>query len=86
MLEISRALARFRQETGRNILAMAAVSDCLAALKILPADVGLVEAVRAYVNTLGTLKPRLLADAVPEFIAVRRRAPTGKPVTTQPTS
>jgi integrase len=58
-----------------------AVTGFLDAVKQLPGGCNLTEAVRAYSRTLATIKPKVLSEAVEEFIAMRKpkaRATDGK--------
>ena len=71
-LSIRDALDAFRRDTGRTVTALEAVTGFLDAAKLLPDGCNLTEAVRAYSATLATIKPKLIAEAVEEFIAVRK--------------
>jgi integrase len=71
-LSIRDALDAFRRDTGRSFTALEAVTGFLDAMKQLPAGCGLTESVKAFARTLATVKPKLIADAVEEFLAVRK--------------
>jgi integrase len=71
-LSIRDALDAYRRDTGRAYTALEAVTGFLDAVKQLPQGCNLTEAVRAYSRTLATVKPKLIAEAVEEFIAVRK--------------
>jgi integrase len=80
-LSIRDALDAFRRDTGRSFTALEAVTGFLDAVKQLPQGCGLTESVKAFSRTQATIKPKLIADAVEEFIAVRKpkaRAVDGK--------
>jgi integrase len=67
-------LASHRQETGIKITACGAVGDYLAVIKELPKGSTLTEAVRVYARTIGSVKPKAIAEAVTEFVASRKAA------------
>jgi len=71
-LSIRDALDSFRRDTGRSFTALEAITGYLDATKQLPAGCGLTESVNAFARTLATVKPKLIADAVEEFLAVRK--------------
>ena len=71
-LSIRDALDTFWRETGRRFTALEAVAGFLDAIKHLPQGYGLTELVKAFAQTQATLKPRLISDAVEDFIAVRK--------------
>ena len=71
-LSIRDALDAHRRESGRAYTALEAVTGFLDAIKLLPDGYNLSEAVRAYVNTLATIKPKLIAEAVEDFLKVRK--------------
>jgi 23S rRNA maturation mini-RNase III len=71
-LSIRDALDAFRRDTGRSFTALEAVTGFLDAVKQLPQGCGLIESVRAFARTLATIKPKLISEAVEEFIAVRK--------------
>lgn len=71
-LSIRDALDAFRRDTGRSFTALEAVTGFLDAMKQLPPGCGLTESVRVYARTLATLKPKLISEAVEEFLAVRK--------------
>ncbi len=71
-LSIRDALDAFRRETGRSFTPLEAVAGFLDAMKQLPHGCGLTESVKVYARTLATLKPKLISDAIEEFLAVRR--------------
>ena len=71
-LSIRDTLDAFRRDTGRAFTPVEAVTGFLDAVKQLPAGCNLTEAVRTYSRTLATIKPKLIAEAVAEFIAVRK--------------
>jgi integrase len=80
-LAIRDALDAFRRDTGRSFTALEAVTGFLDAVKPLPPGYGLTESVRTFVRTLATIKPKLISDAVEEFLAIRKpksRAAEGK--------
>jgi integrase len=71
-LSIRDALDAFRRDTGRSFTALEAVTGFLDAMKQLPQGSGLTESVKAFARTLATVKPKPIADAVEEFLAVRK--------------
>ena len=71
-LSIRDALDTFRRDTGRSFTPLEAVTGFLDAMKQLPPGNGLTESVRVYARTLATLKPKLISEAVEEFLDVRR--------------
>jgi integrase len=71
-LSIRDALDAFRRETGRSFTALEAVTGFLDAMKQLPPGCGLTESVKAYARTLATIRPKLISEAVEEFLAVRK--------------
>jgi integrase len=71
-LSIRDALDAFRRDTGRGFTALEAVTGFLDAMKQLPPGCGLTESVRTFARTLATIKPKLISEAVEEFIAVRK--------------
>jgi hypothetical protein len=80
-LSIRDALDAHRSATGRAYTALEAVTGFLDAIRQLPDGCNLTEAVRAYSRTLATIEPKLIAEAVEEFIKMRKpkaHAPDGK--------
>jgi integrase len=77
-IAIRQALAAFHRDTGRTLSALEAATTCLDALRLLPANVPLVEAVRTYCRTLATIKAKSLAAAVKEFNALRSKMTLAK--------
>jgi len=71
-LAIRDALDAFRRDTGRSYTALEAVTGFLDVVKQLPEGFNPTEAVRAYSRTLATIKPKVISEAVEEFIAVRK--------------
>ena len=71
-LSIRDALDAFRRDTGRSFTALEAVTGFLDAMKQLPPGCGLTESVKAFARTLATIKPKLISEAVEEFITVRK--------------
>ena len=71
-LAVRQALEVHTRETGGKISALEAVSGYLAALKLLPKGATVLEACRAYARTIGTVKPKTVADATAEFLASRQ--------------
>jgi integrase len=71
-LSIRDALDAYRRETGRSFTALEAVTGYLDAIKQLPPGCGLTESVKSFTRTLATVKPKLISDAVEEFLAVRK--------------
>jgi hypothetical protein len=72
MLEIVRAIAKHKAETGQNIDAREAVAEYLQARRVLQGGkITVAEAVRAYDATLAKLKPCKLPDAVQQFTKER---------------
>ena len=71
-LDTRAKLANHFQDTGQRISANEAISEYLAALKMLPKGSTMIEAVRVYSRTLGTVKPKAIAEAVRDFIASRQ--------------
>jgi integrase len=71
-LSIRDALDAFRRETGRSFTALEAVTGFLDAMKQLPPGCGLTESVKTFARTVATVKPKLIANAVEEFLAVRK--------------
>jgi integrase len=71
-LSIRDALDAYRRDTGRSFTALEAVAGFLDAMKQLPAGCGLTESVKSFAHTLATVKPKLIAEAVEEFLAVRK--------------
>ena len=71
-LSIRDALDAFRRDTGRTFTALEAVTGFLDATKQLPPGCGLTESVKTFARTLATIKPKLISDAVEEFIKVRK--------------
>jgi integrase len=71
-LSIRDALEAFRRDTGRRFTALEAVTGFLDAMKQLPPGCGLTESVRVYARTIAALKPKLISEAVEEFLAVRK--------------
>ena len=66
-LTIRDALDAYRQDTGRAVTALQAVSGYLDAAKLLPAGHNLGEAVRGYLGTVAVVQRKPLAEAVAEF-------------------
>jgi integrase len=71
-ISIRDMLTAYRQDTGKRISANEAVSDYLAAVRILPKGSTLIEAVRVYARTIGSVKPKAIAEAISEFVASRK--------------
>jgi integrase len=71
-LSIRDALDAYRRDTGRSFTALEAVTGFLDAMKQLPPGCGLTESVKAFARTLATVRPRLISEAVEEFLAVRK--------------
>ena len=71
-LNVRDMLAAYRQDTGKRLSAFEAVSGYLEAAKLLPKGSTLLEAVRVYARTLGTVKAKPIAEAVREFIESRQ--------------
>ena len=74
-LTVRAMLAGHRQATGVCISTPEAVGGYLEAAKILPKGSTILEAVRAFSATLGTVKAKAIAEAVREFIESRKQAP-----------
>ena len=70
-LDILKKLDTHRQETGQRIGASDAITDYLAAVKLLPKGSTLIEAVKVYARTIGAVKPKAIAEAVTAFVASR---------------
>jgi integrase len=70
-LDIRAKLASHRQDTGKRISAVEAITDYLAAVRILPPGATLIEAVRVYARTIGAVKSKAIAEAVTDFITSR---------------
>jgi hypothetical protein len=66
-ISIREMLAAYRQEGGARISAHEAVASYLEAAKQLPKGSTLLEAVRVYARTLGSVKSKAIAEAVREF-------------------
>jgi len=77
-IAIRRTLAAFDRDTGRKLSALEAATTCLDALRLLPTDVPLVEAVRTYCRTLAKIKAKSLAAAVAEFNTLRSKMTLAK--------
>jgi integrase len=73
-LDIRAKLASHRQDTGKRIGASDAITDYLAAVKLLPKGSTLIEAVTVYARTIGSVKPKAIAEAVREFVESRKAA------------
>ena len=71
-LAIRDALATFKRDTGRTFTALETVTGFLGAVKELPQGYGLTEAVKGFAHTLATIKPKLISEAVEDFIAMRK--------------
>jgi integrase len=71
-LSIRDALDAFKRDTGRSFTALEAVTGFLDAMKQLPPGCGLTESVRVFARTLAILKPKLISEAVEEFLAIRK--------------
>jgi integrase len=71
-LSIRDTLDAHRRATGRAYTALEAVTGFMDAIRQLPDGCNLTEAVCAYSRTLATIKPKLMAEAVEEFIAMRK--------------
>ena len=56
--------AEYKQASGRRVSLVEAVSAFIAASKLLPENASLTEAARVFAQTLGTVKPKLITDAV----------------------
>lgn len=69
-LAIRDALESFRQDTGRSVTALEAVTQYLYAAKLL-GERPLGEAVQDYLRTIAIVRPKALSDAVSEFVATR---------------
>ncbi len=70
-LAIREALATHWQETGRRLEAVEAVTTYLAASKLLPDGCTLLEAVRAFRESIAAVSRKRLAEAVEEFCNAR---------------
>jgi hypothetical protein len=70
-LAVRDALEAFRLETGRRVSALEAVQGFLDAARLLPDGHNLREAVKAFAQTKATIKPKLIKDAVEEFLTIR---------------
>ncbi len=71
-LTVRDALASYRQETGRKLSAVEAVQSYLAAVKMLPANSTLLEAVRSFKSSIAAVERKPLASAVAEFCEARK--------------
>ena len=71
-LTIREALESHHRETGRNINAIQAVTGYLDAMKLLPADHNLADAVRGYLGIVAVVQRKPLAEAVAEFCEARK--------------
>ena len=65
-------LVEYKQASGRHVSPLEAVSAFIAASKLLPENASLTEAARVFAQTLGTVKPKLITDAVSDFIQSRK--------------
>jgi integrase len=80
-LSIRDALEGYYRDTGRTVTALQAVTGYLDAMKLLPANQNLGEAVRGYLGTVAVVQRIDLAKAAAEFCEARRAqtvAPPGK--------
>ena len=71
-LSIRDAMEAFRRDTGRRVTAIQAVTGYLDAMKLLPADHNLADAVRGYLQTVAVVRRKALAEAVAEFCEARK--------------
>jgi integrase len=78
-LAIRDALNAFRQVTGRSVTAIQAVTGYLDAVKPLPADLNLTDAVRAYLRTVAIVQRKSLVEAVTEFCEARQPKAVARP-------
>jgi integrase len=78
-LTIREALESHHRETGRKVSALQAVTGYLDAVKLLPADRNLGEAVRGYLGTVAVVKRKPVAEAVAEFCEGRTAQTVASP-------
>jgi integrase len=71
-LSIRDALEAHHRAGGRAYTALEAVTGFLDAMRLLPDGYNLTESMRGYSKTLTTIKPKLIAEAVEEFIKMRK--------------
>ena len=71
-LDILRKLDTHRQETGQRISPIEAITDYLAAVKLLPKATTLIESVTVCARTVGVVKSKTIAEAVTDFVAARQ--------------
>ena len=71
-ITIRQALAVYRQETGRRLSALEAVSSYIAAAKLLPDNCTLKDALDGFLSTVATIKRMDLNAAVEQFIESRK--------------
>ena len=74
-LAIRAALDGFCRATGRRFSAAQAVTGFLDALRLLPPERNLVDAVRGYLGTVAVVRRKPLAEAVAEFQTARPDQP-----------
>ena len=74
-LSVRDMLATYKEQTGRRVGILEAVSSFIAASRLLPANSTLIEAARVYSRTLGTVKPKQIAEAVSDFVESRKKEP-----------
>jgi integrase len=69
----------FRRNTGRSVTAIQAVTGYLDAVKLLPADHNLADAVRSYLRNVAVVQRKSLAEAVAEFCEARKPKAVAQP-------
>jgi hypothetical protein len=77
-IAIRQALADYASETGRRTSALEAVQTFIAAAKLLPDKIELLEAVRAYRQTIASVQRKPLTEAVKEFCAAQKQKTVAK--------
>ena len=77
-IAIRQALSNYSQETDRRVSALEAVQTFIAAAKLLPDKVELLEAVRAYRQTIAAVQRKSLTEAVKEFCDARKQKTVAK--------
>ena len=77
-IAIRQALAGYAEETGKSVSALEAVQTFIAAAKLLPDKIELLEAVRAYRQTIAAVQRKPLTEAVKEFCDARKQKTVAK--------
>jgi len=78
-LAIRDALASFHLSTGQKISAVQAVTGYLDAVRLLPAGKNVADSVSGYLQNVGAVKQKSLAEAVAEFCEARKLKAVAQP-------